>query len=39
MKQPDRVVLKKIIRYCDDIEKIILEYGESYDLFKENMTY
>ena len=39
MKQADRVVLKKIISYCDDITEMAAQLGQSYEAFAQQTAY
>ncbi len=33
MKNEDRSVLKRIVKYCDDIQGLLEEYGEDFELY------
>lgn len=36
MRNTDRIILKKIIGYCDDINTFLKQFGCSYDVFLSN---
>ena len=39
MKNEDRIVLERIIGYCDDIESLLKEYGNDFGLYKEKIAF
>ena len=39
MKQADRVILKKIVSYCDDITDMVMELDNESEAFEQQKTY
>lgn len=39
MKQFDRVIIEKMIGYCDDIMSMISEFGDSFDSYSSQKSY
>ncbi len=39
MKNEDRAVLERIIKYCNDIEALLSEYGSDYELYKNRISF
>ena len=39
MKQADRVVLQKMIGYCDDISDLMDRFGKSYESYATDIAY
>ena len=39
MKQADRVILQKMIGYCDDVISMVAEFGDSYQMFTAQKSY
>ena len=39
MKQADRVILQKMIGYCDDVISMVAECGDSYQTFTAQKSY
>ena len=39
MKSADRLVLQKMIDYCDDITDMVSEFGDSYEAFASRKSY
>ena len=39
MKQPDRIVLGKMIAYCDDIDRLMNQFGRSFSDYEASIAY
>ena len=39
MKNEDRSVLERIVKYCNDIESLLVEYGNSYEQYKNRISF
>ncbi|MCR5488169.1 MAG: DUF86 domain-containing protein [Lachnospiraceae bacterium] len=39
MKNEDREVLKRMIRYCDDVRTLLEEYGNDFEHYKERISF
>jgi hypothetical protein len=39
MKNKDIMVLKKIIKYCDDIKLLVEKYNVSFDNYKNDISF
>ncbi len=39
MKNEDRKVLERVIRYCNDIELLLAEYGNDFEKYKEQISF
>ena len=39
MRQTERVILSKIIKYCDDIECLLIQFGHSYDRYCQEIAF
>ena len=39
MKNEDRSILGRIVKYCSDIESLLTEYGNSYEQYKNRISF
>lgn len=39
MKSSDRVIISKIVQYCDDIETLLNQYDYNYDSYKSEIAF
>ncbi len=39
MKNEDREVLGRVIRYCDDVKSLIKEYGDDFEQYKKRISF
>ena len=39
MKSEDRAVLERILKYCNDIDSLLKEYGNDFTLYKNKISY
>ena len=39
MKSEDKQILDRIIRYCNDVESLLTEYKNDFDLYKKKIAF
>ena len=39
MRSADQDILKKIVRYCEDIHALMMEYGEDYEAYSNRISF
>lgn len=39
MKNEDRQVLEKIVGYCNDVESLLSEYGNDFELYRKRISF
>lgn len=39
MNRKDKIVLQKIIQYCDDVEKLIRRFGDDFIVYESDFAY
>jgi len=39
MKSEDRDVLERIIKYCEDVEALLAEYGNDFEMYRDRISF